>query len=269
MTTPPASSDPWAAGQPYEQFMGRWSRPIAHTFINWLALPAGLHWLDLGCGTGALSETILAEAAPASLVGVDPSEGFIAYARRRSTDRRAAFHVGDALNLPPLTRPLHAAVSGLALNFFPNPFGALQALKSSLAPGGTLAAYVWDYREGMEMLRYFWDSVTALDPAAQALDEGRRFPLCQPQPLTDLFSQAGLNRIEVRGLESAQAFTNFDDFWGPFLGGQGPAPGYVAQLPPHARAALETHLRAALPIMPDGTLTLIARAWAVRGRQPG
>jgi len=269
MTTPPASSDPWAAGEPYERFMGRWSRPIAHSFINWLALPPDFHWLDLGCGTGALTETILAEAAPASVAGVDPSEGFIAYARHRLTDPRAVFHIGDAVNLPPLKRPLRAAVSGLALNFIPDPLGALHALTQVVHPGGTLAAYVWDYAGRMEMLRYFWDAAAALDPAALALDEGRRFPLCRPEALVDLFTRAALHDITVRGLDIPTAFASFDDYWSPFLGGQGPAPGYVAQLPPHARAALAAHLRAALPIMPDGTLALVARAWAVRARQPG
>jgi trans-aconitate methyltransferase len=248
--------------------MGRWSRPIARAFIQWLALPPGLNWLDLGCGTGALSETVLSLAAPASVLGVDPSEGFIAFAKRRLADPRLTFHVGDALRLPPLTRPLHAAVSGLALNFIPDPLAALQALIQVLPPGGMLAVYVWDYSTGMEMLRYFWDSAAALDPQAQALDEGRRFPLCQPEALTDLFTRAGLSGIEVRGLEAATPFASFDDYWQPFLGGQGPAPGYVAQLPAPARVALEAHLRAALPLRPDGSFTLGARAWAVRGRQP-
>ncbi len=263
------AADPWAAGQPYEQFMGRWSRPIARAFVSWLALPPDLHWLDLGCGTGALTETILGEAGAASVVGVDPSEGFVAFARRRLPDPRAAFFVGDAQNLPPLERPLRAAVSGLALNFIPDPLAALRGLTQALQPGGTLAVYVWDYAGRMEMLRHFWDAAAALDPAALALDEGRRFPLCQPEALVDLFTRAGLQDITVRGLEIPAAFVSFHDYWSPFLGGQGPAPGYVAQLPPPARAALEAHLHAALPVMPDGTLTLIARAWAVRGSRPG
>lgn len=263
----PSAADPWAAGQPYEHFMGRWSRPLASAFLDWLALPPNLHWLDLGCGTGALSETILTLAAPGALLGVDPSAGFIAYARRQITDLRATFHVGDALNLPPLMRPLDAAVSGLALNFIPDPLAALQALTRALRPDGTLAIYVWDYAGRMEMLRYFWDSAVALDRAAQTLDEGIRFPLCQPEALAGLFMRAGLRDIEVRGLEVPTVFVSFDDFWSPFLGGQGPAPGYVAQLPPPARAALAAHLRAALPIDADGVIHLVARAWAVRARR--
>jgi len=261
-------ADPWAAGAPYEQFMGRWSRPIARAFIDWLALPSGMHWLDLGCGTGALSETILAQAAPASVVGVDPSEGFIAHARRAITDPRASFHTGDALRLPPLSRPLQAAVSGLVLNFIPDPLAALQALFQVLRPGGTLAVYVWDYAEGMQMLRYFWDSAAALDPRARDLDEGVRFPLCRPEALTALFRRTGLSGVEVNSLEVTTPFAGFDDYWQPFLGGQGPAPGYVSQLPPAARDALEVHLRATLPIRADGSFTLGARAWAVRGRRP-
>jgi SAM-dependent methyltransferase len=269
MQAPPAPIDPWAAGQPYEYFMGRWSRALARAFMDWLAPPPNLHWLDLGCGTGALSETILTHAAPASLLGIDSSAGFIAFARRHIADPRAAFQVGSALELPPLPRPLDAAVSGLVLNFIPDPLAALQALAQVLRPGGVLAVYVWDYAGRMEMLRYFWDSAVALDRAARSLDEGLRFPLCRPEALTTLFTRANLNDIHVSALEIATPFASFDDYWSPFLGGQGPAPSYVAQLPLAARAALEAHLSAALPSSVDGSIPLVARAWAVRARAPG
>jgi hypothetical protein len=114
-------------------------------------------------------------------------------------------------------------------------------------------------------MRHFWDVAAALDPAAAALDEGRRFPICQPEPLAALFSGAGLQDVTVRAVDVPTVFRNFDDFWSPFLGGQGPAPGYTMSLPEAARVELREQLRARLPNSPDGSIHLIARAWAVRG----
>jgi SAM-dependent methyltransferase len=156
------------------------------------------------------------------------------------------------------------AVSGLVVNFVPEPVKALQAMRRALRPDGVLAFYVWDYGGEMEMLRHFWDSVVALDPGARSLDESFRFPMCQPDALTHLCQEAALHRIEVTGIEASMAFSGFDDYWSPFLGGQGPAPSYVARLDASSRQALEDHLRASLPFREDGSLSLVARAWAVR-----
>jgi len=256
--------DPWEAGPPYERFMGRWSRLIAISFIKWLSPPPALHWLDLGCGTGSLSEAILANASPASVVAIDPSEKFIAFAERRLTDSRINFWVGDALHLPVGPHTSDIAVSGLVLNFIAEPATALRAVSRTLRPGGTIGAYVWDYAGKMEMLRYFWDSVVALDPRARDMDEGVRFHICQPDELAKVFTDAGLQHIEVTGLEIEMAFTDFSEYWMPFLGGQGPAPGYIAGLDTDRRAALEKRLLAALPISQDGSLRLAARAWAIK-----
>lgn len=139
-----------------------------------------------------------------------------------------------------------------------------QSPRQALQPDGAIALYVWDYGGKMEMLRYFWESVVALDPRAHALDEGIRFPVCQPGPLRQVCAQAGLRHIEVEALEAMMAFADFADYWSPFLGGQGPAPGYVAGLEASRRTALEEHLRTRLPFGEDGSLRLVARAWAVR-----
>ncbi len=258
--------DPWAAGQPYEQFMGRWSRRIARTFMQWLAPPMALRWLDLGCGTGALSQAILDRASPASVLAVDPSDAFIALAKQQLADSRVTFWVGDAFNLPADARATDVAVSGLVLNFIPDPVAALHALRRILKPGGMIALYVWDYGDKMEMLRYFWDSAASLDPRARALDEGVRFPICQPDALRQVCMEAGLHDAEISSVEAATTFTDFDDYWSPFLGGQGPAPGYVAGLETAERVKLAEHLRSVLPFHQDGSLNLIARAWVVRAR---
>lgn len=261
-----AGNDVWAAGNLYEPYVGRWSRRVAREFLDWLAVPAGRHWLDVGCGTGALTATVVAQCAPASVTGVDPSAAFVGYARAH-VPGPVRFEVGDAQALPLESADVDAAVAGLVLNFVPNPAAAAAEMARAVRPGGIVAAYVWDYAGRMELMRYFWDAAGELDPAARALDEGPRFPLCQPAALADLFAGAGLQRVEGRAIEVPTPFRDFDDYWSPFLGGQGPAPGYAMSLAEPQRAALRELIRSRLPIAADGSIALVARAWAVRGQK--
>lgn len=257
----------WASGDAYEPYVGRWSRLVAREFLAWLGVPEGGRWLDVGCGTGALTRTILDAAAPALVRGLDASGDYVAYARRQVDDARAGFEVGDARALPYETASFDAAVSGLAVNFVPEPGRAVSEMARVTRGGGTVGLYVWDYAGGMQLMRYFWDAAAALDAAAGELDEGRRFPLCRPEPLLELFRGAGLGQPEARAIDVPTAFRSFDDYWAPFLGGQGPAPSYAMSLGEERRAELRESIRARLPIGSDGRIELTARAWAVRGRR--
>jgi len=221
--------------------------------------------LDAGCGTGALAGTILALAAPSEIVAIDRSPAYVAFARDRLNDPRVRFDVGDAQALQAASATFDAVVAGLVLNFVSEPDRAVSEMARVARPGGVVAAYVWDYAEGMQMMRHFWDAAGALDPRAHDLDEGRRFTLCQPEPLTDLFQTAGLEKVEVRALDVPTVFRDFDDYWSPFLGGQAPAPGYAMSLSEERRAALRERIRASLPTNSQGEHHLIARAWTVRG----
>jgi SAM-dependent methyltransferase len=189
----------------------------------------------------------------------------VAFARERIRDERAQFEVGDAQALPVETGTYDAVVSGLVLNFVPQPRQAVAEMARAAKPKSVVAAYVWDYAGKMQMMRHFWNAAAALDPAARDLDEGRRFPICQPEPLRELFQNAGLREVEVRPIDIAADFRDFDDYWSPFLGGQGPAPGYAMSLSDERRAALRERIRAGLPFALDGSIPLVARAWAVRG----
>ena len=260
--------DVWAPGDAYEPFVVRWSRRVAREFVEWLALAGNSRWLDVGCGSGALTQTILATASPREVFGVDPSEGFIAHARRHTQDSRAKFQVGDAQALPVANSDFDVAVAGLVLNFVPDPARRVTEMHRAVRVGGTVAAYVWDYADGMQLLRRFWDAAVALDPAAGKLDEGRRFPLCRRDALRSLLNDAGLEQTEVRAIDVPTVFKNFDDYWSPFLGGQGPAPGYCVSLSDDQRVRLRNHLQATLPVASDGTIHLKARAFAVRGVKP-
>jgi SAM-dependent methyltransferase len=240
---------------------------VAREFLAWLDAPAGLGWLDVGCGTGALAEAVAARCAPKRLAGIDPSPGFLDFARRRLDGAGAELRQGDAQDLPFAAAGFDRVVSGLVLNFVPDQPRAAAEMARVVRPGGEVALYVWDYAEGMELMRRFWDAAAALDPAARAQDEGVRFPVCRPGPLHGLFEGAGLVGVEARSIDVPTVFRDFDDYWTPFFGGQGPAPGYCMSLGEEARAALRERLRASLPASPDGGIHLAARAWAVRGRK--
>lgn len=263
------SSEVWAAGAAYEPYVGRWSRLVARQFLAWLDVPAGARWLDVGCGTGALSQTILDVASPKEVLGVDPAEGFIRYARQQVTDPRVRFETGSAESLPLATGALDACVAGLVLNFVPDPGRAVREMARVTRPGGKVGAYVWDYAGDMQLMRYFWDAVVALDGEARSLDEGVRFgTLCRPAGLTDLLASSGLGGIRVRAIKVRTLFRDFDDYWSPFLGGQAPAPAYAMSLGEDRRAELRDRIRADLPIQADGSIDLIAQAWAVAGTRP-
>jgi SAM-dependent methyltransferase len=258
--------DRWDSGDAYEPYVGRWSRLVAREFVRWLAVPSASRWLDLGCGTGALTKTVLEHAAPSEVVGIDPSAAYIASAgARMDEDPRAHFEIGDAQALRAAAATFDVVVSGLVLNFVPRPELAVAEMARVTRPGGTVAAYVWDYAEGMQLMRYFWDAAGALDPKAKDLDEGRRFWLCKPEPLIRLFLTAGLEDVEVRAIEVPTYFRDFDEYWSPFLGGQGPAPSYAMSLSEQRRAELGERIRAGLPSDVEGGIPLHARAWAVRG----
>lgn len=259
-------TDVWAIGDAYEPYVGRWSRLVARDFLAWLMVPPGQSWLDVGCGTGALSAIILERAGARELIGVDSAEGFVAHARKHVADSRARFEVGDARALPFAAGTFDATVSGLMLNFVPQPSSAVAEMARVTRAGGVVAVYVWDYAGEMQFMRYFWDAVRALDAGAAHLDEGRRFPVCRPEPLAELFRAADLYDVEVVAIDVPTRFRDFDDYWTPFLGGQGPAPGYAVSLNEERQARLRERLRATLPTGPDGTIQLIARAWAVQGR---
>jgi SAM-dependent methyltransferase len=259
--------DAWQAGDSYDIYMGRWSRRIAPRFLDGLGIPAGLDWLEVGCGTGALSAAILAGTEPKSLVCVELSEGFLARARDNVPDRRAEFRQGDAQALPLETASRDVAVSALMLNFVPDREQALREMKRALRPGGTVAFYVWDYPGGgVEFMRAFWTAAVALDPAARDLTEDRRFPFCTPEGLTALVGRAGLAAAECAVIEAPAVFRDFEDFWRPFTLGAGPAPGYCMSLAPEARERLRLRLEASLPQAADGSIPMKLRAWAVRAR---
>ncbi|WP_347311225.1 class I SAM-dependent methyltransferase [Defluviimonas sp. SAOS-178_SWC] len=261
--------DAWQGGSNYDTYMGRWSRQIAARFVGWLEVPPGKDWLEVGCGTGALTRAVLEGAGPRTILSVDTSEDFVRHAARECPDPRATFQTGDGQRLDLPDRSRDAVVSGLVLNFVPDKGAMLAEMVRIARPGGRLGFYVWDYPAGgVGFIHAFWRAAAALDPAAETLSEDRRFPDCTREALAGLASGAWGPEAEVVAVEVPTPFASFEDFWHPFTLGAGPAPGYCAGLSPDAREKLRRKLDADLPRAPDGSIPLSARAWAVRASAP-
>jgi SAM-dependent methyltransferase len=255
----------WSSGSAYDPYMGRWSRLIASDFVSWLGVPAQRRWLDVGCGTGALSEAILKKGQPAQVTAVDLSQHYVEYARPLFNDARIKFKQGNALHLSSWEGGYDAVVSGLVLNFISEPRQALAEITRVTATNGMVAAYVWDYADQMQLLRYFWDSAITLNPEVRSLDEGQRSLICNPATLTSLFRDAGIGSVETRAIDVVARFANFDEYWLPFLGGQGTVASYAMSLREEERRELRACIMSRLPIAADGSIEMLLRAWAVKG----
>jgi len=248
----------------YEWFMGRWSRRLAPLLVSFAAVNEANAVLDVGCGTGALSVAVA--AIPFTRVtGIDASVAYISHAKQELGGKRIRFEVGDAAALQFCDATFDRTLSLLMLNHLPDPTTGLREMIRVTRPNGIVAAAVWDYSHGMEMLSIFWDEAVALDPAIGARDQ-RQMPLSRPGELSALWQAHGLQNVEEQPLTIDLHFASFGDFWQPFLVGQRPAGVYVASLSGPARRALASRLRdRLLNGRPDGDFTLRARAWAVRG----
>ncbi len=259
--------DDWDSGDSYDAYIGRWSRGIAPLFLDFVGAGSGLQWLDVGCGTGALSQAIVEYCEPSDLIGVEPADSFRERARAVVSDPRARFEAGDAAALPLANSSRDITVSGLVLNFVPDRNRMLAEMKRVTTVGGTVAFYVWDYvGGGLELLRAFWNAAAALNPAAEEFAESKRFPWCEPASLAALAREAGLSDIRVEAVEIPSVFRDFDDFWRPFTLGTGPAPGYYKKLAEADREALRARLDSSLPRGAGDSIPMVARAHAVSGR---
>ena len=255
----------FADARAYERFMGRWSSLLAPLFAGFSGVRDGDAILDVGSGTGSLVLAIMSMVKPGRIVGVDSAASYVKSARGRTGDGCVSFEVADAQDLRFVHAEFDRTLSLLVLNFIPDARKALREMIRVTKPGGTVAAAVWDYSKGMEMLRVFWDEAVALDPTSDVRDE-RHMPFCRRGELATLWRELGLREVQEKGLTIALKFSSFDDFWMPFLAGQGPAGAYVAALGPSLRSQLAQRLRQRLLHGgADGPVTLKARAWAVKG----
>ena len=245
--------------------MGRWSRHLAPLFVSFAGVQDGNAVLDVGSGTGSLALQIAAAAPLSRITGVDPSAAYVSFAQKRVSTARINFETGDARQLQFADSTFDRSLSMLVMNFIPDRAKALREMIRVTRPGGTVAAAVWDYGEGMEMLRIFWDEAVAGDVSIEQRDE-RHMPLSKKGELETFWRENGLAQVEERPLTIQLDFSSFEDYWAPFLAGQGPAGAYVASLAPRQRDELEDRLRRRLlGGGADRQIVLQGRAWAVKG----
>lgn len=258
----------FSEAQAYERFMGRWSRSLAPLFIRFAGVRDGDTILDIGSGTGALTAALSNVAPSSRIVGIDPSSSYVGLAQSQHGSRLVHFEIGDAQQMRFDDAMFDRTLSLLVVNFIPDVRQALVEMMRVTKPNGTVAAAVWDYGEGMEMLRAFWDEAVALTPAHAAKDE-RNMPLCRRGDLAALWREHGLQDVVEEALTIETRFASFEDFWKPFLEKQGPAGAYAASLSAEDREALRLRLRGRLlGAGPDAPIVMHARAWAVRGTVP-
>jgi SAM-dependent methyltransferase len=252
----------------YERLMGRWSRRLAEPFIDFARIADGDRVIDIGAGTGSLALAIGARFQRCQIVGIEPVAAFVEYARAHSPGARIRFDVGDGRELHFPDRSFDKALALLVLHFVEEPRRAVAEMRRVTRPGGTVAACGWEFSEGMTMSRLFWDTVVELDPEAEP-QHSRHAALGRQGEHAALWRDCGLLDVEERALVISMDFSDFDDFWSPYLAGATPTSTYVAGLPADRRRTLEERLRERLlKGGPDRPFSLDARAWAVRGVAP-
>jgi ubiquinone/menaquinone biosynthesis C-methylase UbiE len=259
-----------SSGDGYEQLMGRWSRRLAVPFLAFAGLARGECVLDVGCGTGSLTFLLAQRPELEAIAGVDYAAPYIEHATRRNTDPRVSFRVGDAAALPIPAAAFDRVLCQLVLHFVPEPERAVAEMRRVARPGATVAATVWDARGGLVAHRLFHDTAAALDPAA-ATRRARAFtrPMTRPGDLEAAWRRAGFSAIETTELAIRMEFSNFDDYWAPYLGKDGPAAEYIATLDAAALTRLRDAVRSAyLDGDADGPRSYVAIAWAVKGIVP-
>jgi SAM-dependent methyltransferase len=257
----------FSLGDAYDVFMGRWSGRLAPLLVQFAGVTDGDDVLDVGSGTGSLAAAVAAVGPSTRMAGIDRSEPYVAVARARHQSPRIRFEVGDAQQLPFDDARFDRTLSQLILNFVPDPQKAFTEMIRVTRPSGTVAAAVWDYGEGMEMLRVFWDEAISLDARADGKDE-RHMPLSRAGELAALW-RTHLQDVSETALTIETPFSSFENYWSPFLQQQGPAGAHVATLSPGDRERMALKLRQRLlGNRADGPIALRARAWAVRGIVP-
>jgi ubiquinone/menaquinone biosynthesis C-methylase UbiE len=252
-------------GQAYERLMGRWSRAVGEVFLDWLSLPKGLIWLDVGCGTGTFTELVVERCAPNGVSAIDPSEGQINYARNGPVASQASFRTGDAQSLPFADHSFDVAAMALVINFIPDDAKAAAEMKRVVKPQGTVGAYVWDNLGGGFVQRPLVEALLAMGvdvPAGSGLKNTRT------DELRTLLEQAGLYHIETRAIEIEVSYQNFDDYWSAQTGFSNLVVQPIRKMSEPDVARLKAYLREHLPTDPNGRIAYPARANAVKGRTP-
>jgi SAM-dependent methyltransferase len=254
----------WDNIQGYEMYVGRWSRALSLDFVHWLNACAALKWMEIGCGTGALTQAIAETYDPSSLLALDKSEAYLTKARENGKLSKVSFLRVDLDSFLP-EGEFDNITSGLVLNFLPHTEKTLRSLMSNLRNGGQLSAFVWDYGGHYQPMRHFWDAAKEVSAVAKDFDTGIKFEICRKEKLISLFESLGLTHVEFTNLERIAMFQNFDDYWLPIASAQGSVTEFISILTEKEKDNLKETIRRRLPIALNGEIKLIINALAVKG----
>ena len=248
-------------GAAYERLMGRWSRVAGEKFLDWLDAAKNLNWIDVGCGNGAFTQLLVKRCAPASVIGVDPSEGQLAFARTRPEAKAAEFRVADAQSLPFPDNSFDAAAMALVIVFVPDPVKAVTEMARVVRPGGLVATYMWEFPDGTPL----WPLSRGIKALGFEPPERPNVQASARDAMRAIWQQAGLQSLETDVIRIRVHYSNFDDFWTSNTMPVGPSGKALSQMTASAREQLKAHLREQMPTAPDGTLSYEAYANAVKG----
>jgi ubiquinone/menaquinone biosynthesis C-methylase UbiE len=252
----------------YNAYMGRWSKRLASSFLDFTGLIEGGAVLDVGCGTGSLTFEIAARRKAASIDALDYESEFLDALNSRQGAASINVRQGDAMALPYPPAQFDMALSLLVLHFVPDADGALSEMVRVVKTGGIVAAAVWDNFGGMPSRRMFWDTIAAIHPPAEQRRSSVMIrPMTRPNELQAAFEQAGLSEIAATLLTIRMDFESFEDFWTPVVFGEGTHSEFLGGLPERTQRRIQSGVRAAyLAGLPDGPRSFASSAWAVRGK---
>lgn len=252
-------------GEAYERVMGRWSRRVAEGFLGWLDVPPGARWLDVGCGNGAFTEDITARCAPSAVIGIDPSEQQIAYARTRAGSTVAEFLKGDAQALPFAEGDFDVAAMALVISFVPDPTKAVSEMARVVRRGGVVASYMWDVAGGGLPSSHVAIAMRSMGIAPQLPPNAAA---SHADTMQDMWQAAGLAAVETRAFSISVGYSGFDEYWATHSLAVGPTGQAILRMDVTQKDELRSRLRDLLPTATDGTIAFEARANAVKGRTP-
>jgi SAM-dependent methyltransferase len=252
-------------GNAYERMMGRWSRLVGEKFLDWIAPPKHLNWIDVGCGNGAFTEVLIERCAPAAVTGVDPSEGQLTFARARPGTKLAQFRVADAQSLPFPDNSFDAASMALVITFIPDAQKAANEMARVVKPGGVIATYMWDFdNRGIPHapIGVAMKSLGMVLPNPPYRDNSRR------DRMQVIWERAGLTAVATDVIQIDVGYDSFDDFWQSSTVPVGPSGKAIADLTQQERERLKARLREQLRTASDGRIAYQSSANAVKGSVP-
>jgi ubiquinone/menaquinone biosynthesis C-methylase UbiE len=252
-------------GEAYEQVMGRWSRMVGEHFLDWLDVPAGMRWADIGCGNGAFTELIVARCAASRMFGFDPSPGQIAYACTRPGAQQADYQVAGAETLPLADDSVDVAVMALVISFVSDPAKAIAEMARVVRPGGWVATYMWDLeRDGVPTF-HIHAAARSLGISTGSLPNA---VVARQEVMRDLWQAAGIASVESKVIRIPVRHAGFEDYWAIQSLPVGPAGRLIQTMSADQTEQLRTRLREIMPIAADGSIAFEAVANAVKGRVP-